>query len=132
MPDEDKPLSRGWRRANELKQASERELEELKAGLLDCLGREASAVDIVAIEALASATMSARKQRARGKSDREDLRLVAQLLRATGLKPPQPTAGAPMTLQAQLAARGFALPADDDDDEIDDDASETATSGAST
>ena len=100
---DDKPLSRGWRRANELKQASERELEGLKSGLLDCLGREASAVDIVAIEALASATMSARKQRARGKSDREDLRLVAQLLRATGLRPAPAAAAAPLSLEDTLA-----------------------------
>jgi ParB-like chromosome segregation protein Spo0J len=91
---DDKPLSRGWRRVRELKTSAERELEELKTALVGCLGREPSAVDEVAIEALASATMSARKQRARGKSDREDLRLVAQLLRASGLKPAPLTAAA--------------------------------------
>jgi hypothetical protein len=102
MPD-DKPLARGWRRAQELKAAAERELEELKAALVDCLGREATAVDVVAIEALASATVSARKQRARGKNDREDLRLVAQLLRATGLRPAPAAAPAPPSLEATLA-----------------------------
>jgi hypothetical protein len=100
---DDKPKSRGWRRVQELKTEAGRELEELKTALVDCLGREPTAVDIIAIEALASAFMSARKQRARGKPDREDLRLVAQLLRATGLKPPPPSAPAPPSLDATLA-----------------------------
>jgi hypothetical protein len=63
VPDDDKPKSRGWRRAQELKKAAELELEGLKTALVDCLGREATAVDVVAIEALASATVSARRQR---------------------------------------------------------------------
>src|SRR5437016_2333334 len=68
----DNPGVRGRERMAQLaaQKAAERELEELKTALVDCLGREATAVDIVAIEALASATVSARKQRARGKSDR--------------------------------------------------------------
>ena len=103
MPDEKKPLSRGWKRAREIKSAADRELDQLKADLIACLGREPSAVDIVAIEALASATVSARKQRARGKSDREDLRLVTQLLRATGLRPAPAAAPAPPSLEATLA-----------------------------
>jgi hypothetical protein len=100
---EDKPLSRGWRRAQELKQAAGRELEQLKAALIDCLGREATAVDVIAIEALASATVSARRQRARGKNDREDLRLVAQLLRATGLRPAPAGPAATPSLEDTLA-----------------------------
>jgi hypothetical protein len=105
MPDDKSPppLSRGWKRVREIKSAAERELNGLKAALIDCLGREATAVDVVAIEALASATVSARKQRARGKSDREDLRLVAQLLRATGLRPAPAAAPAPLSLEATLA-----------------------------
>jgi hypothetical protein len=108
--DDEAPKARGWRRVRQLQLAAERELEELKAGLIGCLGREPTAVDTVAIEALAAATVSARKARARGKSDREDLRLMAQLLRATGLKPPPPTAAAPPTIAERLAQRGYAPP----------------------
>jgi hypothetical protein len=108
--DDETPKSRGWRRAKELQKEAEIEFAELRTALVGCLGREPSAVDIVAIEALTSATISARRQRARGKPDREDLRLVAQLLRATGLKPPPPTAAAPPTIQQLLAQRGYAPP----------------------
>jgi hypothetical protein len=62
--------------------------------LLAGLGREAAAVDIVAIEALSSATINARRKRAAGRNDSAELKLIALLLRATGLKPPPPTAPA--------------------------------------
>jgi hypothetical protein len=64
------------------------------AFLLAGLGREAAAVDIVAIEALSSATINAHRKRAAGRNDSAELKLIAQLLRATGLKPPPPTAPA--------------------------------------
>jgi hypothetical protein len=45
--------------------------------LLAGLGREAAAVDIVAIEALSSVTTNARRKRAAGRNDSAELKLIA-------------------------------------------------------
>jgi hypothetical protein len=82
----------GRRRALELARESETERQSLAAELLAALNRDATAVDCVAVEALSAATIRARRLRAAGRNDREELRLVVQLLRATGLKPPPPAA----------------------------------------
>lgn len=57
------------------------------AVILSEVGREPSALDRVAAEALSSALIGSRRKRAKGQSDNESLKLVAQLARAFGLKP---------------------------------------------
>jgi hypothetical protein len=100
----------GRARQKQLAAQAEAERRELEAGLLRDLGRPAATVDIIAIETLAAAIVRARALRRQGKSDAEATRMVAQLLRATGLKPSPATPPAPLTLQQQLAARGYATP----------------------
>ena len=85
-------LSRGWRRMQEIAHESEVERRVIEAGLLADLGRPATAVDRIEIEALSAAMVRARRLRATGKNDTEQTRLIAQLLMATGIKP-APAAG---------------------------------------
>ena len=73
-------LSRGWRRMQEIAQESEAERRVIEAGLLVDLGRPPNAVDRIAIETLSAAMVRARRLRAMGKSDTEQMRLIAQLL----------------------------------------------------
>ena len=95
MSDDKKPpLSRGWKRAKELQRETEREFDELKTALVACLGRDPTAVDIVAVEVLVASVISARRLRAQGKNDADERKTVLQAIRATGLKPPPPTAPA--------------------------------------
>jgi hypothetical protein len=86
-------LSRGWRRMQEIAHESEAERRAIEAGLVADLGRPATAVDRIAIETLSAAMVRARRLRAKGKGDTEQTRLIAQLLRATGIKS-APAAGA--------------------------------------
>jgi hypothetical protein len=80
-------LSRGWRRMQEIAHKSEAERRVIEAGLLADLGRPPTAVDRIAIETLSAAMVRARRLRATGKNDAEQTRLIAQLFRATGIKP---------------------------------------------
>ena len=79
-------LSRGWRRMQEIAHESEVERRNIEAELLADLGRPANAVDRIAIETLSAAMVRARRLRATGKNDAEQMRLIAQLLRATGIR----------------------------------------------
>jgi hypothetical protein len=62
------------------------DLSASEAGLLADLGRPPTAVDRIAIETLSTAMVRARRLRATGKNDVEQTRLIAQLLKATGIK----------------------------------------------
>jgi hypothetical protein len=79
-------MSRGWRRMQEIAYESEEQRRALEAELLAHLGRPATPADRIAIEALSAAMVRARRLRAMGKNDTEQMRLIAQLLRATGIK----------------------------------------------
>jgi hypothetical protein len=92
----DERARRGWARMRELAAQAEIERREIEAGLLADLGRPATTVDRIAIEALSAAMVRARKLRAMGKSDSEATKLVTQLLRATGIKPAAPAAPQPI------------------------------------
>lgn len=65
----------------------EQDRAALQAALLSDLGREATTIDRIAAEALSSALIGSRRKRAAGRYDTEQLKLVTQLLRATGMKP---------------------------------------------
>jgi hypothetical protein len=84
------PLKRGWARARELSIAAEAERKAIEEGLFASLGRTPTAVDVIAIETLSSAFLGARRKRAAGRNDLESLKLITQLLRATGLRPAPP------------------------------------------
>ena len=86
-PKNDQPrLSRGWRRMQEIAHESEAERRVIEEELLIDLGRPANAVDRIAIETLSAAMVRARRLRATGRNDVEQTRLIAQLLKATGIK----------------------------------------------
>jgi hypothetical protein len=73
-------LSRGWRRMQEIAHELEAERRVIEAGLLVDLGRPANAIDRIAIETLSAALVRARRLRAMGKNDTDQMRLIAQLL----------------------------------------------------
>ena len=73
-------LSRGWRRMQEIAHESEAERRLIEAGLLADLGRRATAIDRIAIETLSAAMVRARRLRAMGRNDTDQMRLIAQLL----------------------------------------------------
>jgi hypothetical protein len=73
-------LSRGWRRMQEIAHESEAVRRAIEAGLLADLGRRATAIDRIAIETLSAAMVRARRLRAMGRNDTDQMRLIAQLL----------------------------------------------------
>jgi hypothetical protein len=75
-----------------LRAARDDQRKDLVAALLAGLGREPTGVDRVSAEALASAMVNLRRKQALGVDDTEELKMVTQLLRATGLTPPPPAA----------------------------------------
>ena len=86
-PKNDQPrLSRGWRRMQEIAHESETERRAIEAELLVDLGRPPTAVDRIVIETLSAALIRARRLRAMGKNDTEQMRPIAQLFRATTIK----------------------------------------------
>lgn len=91
MPDADddqpRKRKRGWARARELDKQYATDWQRLVDEIISELGRPATAIDRIAIESIASAAVKARRLRAAGRDDLEQQRLIAQLLRATGLKP---------------------------------------------
>jgi hypothetical protein len=116
-PDDSKrPPRNGRARSRQLAQEAAAERAPLEAELRESLGRIPNAVDKLAIETIAATAVRARRLRADGRNDAEERRLLTQLLRATGLRPAPAAPAAPLTLQAQLAARPFVPPADDDDE----------------
>lgn len=50
MPDTEKPKARGWRRTKEISVTSEADRKALEGSLIQGLGREASALDLIAAE----------------------------------------------------------------------------------
>jgi len=70
----------------EIAHESEEQRRAIEAELLADLGRPATAGDRIAIETLSAAMVRARRLRATGKNDAEQMRLIAQLLRATGIR----------------------------------------------
>jgi hypothetical protein len=84
--DKDKPRKkRGWARAVELRAVRDDERKQLEASILANLGRDPIGVDRISAEAVASAVINMRRKQAAGQDDSGELRLLAQVLRATGL-----------------------------------------------
>jgi hypothetical protein len=90
MPISDAQRRRGQARMQELAAEAETERQALADEIIAGLGRPATALDRIAIESIVSAAVSARQLRAQGRNDLEQQRLIAQLLRATGLRPHKP------------------------------------------
>jgi hypothetical protein len=103
-----KPRRRGGggsKRMKELAIAAAVERDALVLEILAGLGRSPSALDRIAAESIASASLRARDLRAQGRDDLEQQRMIAQLLRATGLKPDKKAAPRAPTMEEMLAAR---------------------------
>ena len=111
------PRSRGSKRMAELAGMAEVERSKLEAAILSEVGREPSALDRVAAEALSSAMIGSRRKRAKGQSDNESLKLIAQLARAFGLKPAPAGPPAPPNLDDYLARIAAESAVQDDDEE---------------
>jgi len=86
-PLSDAQRRRGQARMRELAAQAKAERQALADEIIRGLGRPATALDRIAIESIASAAVRARQLRAQGHDDLEQQRLIAQLLRATGLRP---------------------------------------------
>lgn len=91
--------------------------QELEAELISDLGRKPTALDRIAIESIASAAVQARRKRASGQDDLEQQRLIAQLLRATGLRPDKPVATKVEDFSEEM--QRLAMPQGGDDEEAD-------------
>jgi hypothetical protein len=103
-----KPRRRGGggsKRMKELAAIAAVERDALVLEILAGLGRPATAIDRIAAESIAAASLRARDLRAQGRDDLEQQRMIAQLLRATGLKPDKKAPPAPPTMQELLDAR---------------------------
>jgi hypothetical protein len=103
-----KPRRRGGggsKRMRELASKAAVERDALVLEILSGLGRPPSALDKIAAESIAAASLRARDLRAMGRDDLEQQKMIAQLLRATGLKPDKKAPPAPPTMEELLAAR---------------------------
>jgi hypothetical protein len=110
--------SRGWRRMRELSKQEADDRQNLQDALIAELGRKPSVLDSVAVELFAATVARARRLRNVGKSDAEERKTAVQIVRATGLRPPPPTAAsAPTDIQSNLNAMGYKPPGDDFDDD---------------
>lgn len=116
--------ARGKKRMGELAASNEAVRAQLEADILEEIGGGTPRVlHRVAAEAMAAAIVSGRKLRAKGQSDADAVRQIAQIARAFNLKPAPVAPAAPLSLADQLAARGYQPPAgpitdpDDDEDE---------------
>jgi hypothetical protein len=116
--------AQGARRMRELAAEAAAEITALMADLLSGLGRTPSATDRITAEAIAAATVRARKLRALGRDDFEERKQIAQLMRAAGqaFKPAAPAAEQPYSIEAALRARGYTPPGEEHQN------AETATS----
>ena len=115
---ENPPLSRGGKRMRELAVGYKSTRLALEANILSEMGRAPLTLDRVAAEALSSAVIGARRKRAAGQHNSEQLKLVAQLMRApSGLRPGPASAAPPLTIAQQLALRGYAPPTTDTNDD---------------
>jgi len=80
----------GKARMTKLAAQTKAERGALAAEMISDLGRPATAIDRVVIESIASAAVRGRQLRDKGHDDVEEVRMIAQLLRASGLKPEKP------------------------------------------
>lgn len=128
-PVNDEPQrKRGKARMLELAATNEAVRAQLEAEILAEIGNGMPTVlHRVAAEAMAAAIISGRKLRAKGASDADAVRQIAQIARAFGLKPAPNQPAAPLTIADQLRLRGYtppvpasAPPASTTDDEDDD------------
>ena len=93
---DDKPLPQkrrgggGKARMKQIAAQAQDDRKALEAELISDLGRPATALDRIAIESIAAAAIRGRQLRAQGHDDLDQQRLIAQLLRATGLRPEKP------------------------------------------
>jgi hypothetical protein len=117
--------ARGWKRMRQIRAADEAERKALADQLAAGVGRPVTAIDQVAITAIAATTVRADRLRLIGKSDLEERRLLAQLLRTSGIRPAPPAApkADPMAdLQSYLAGFADQDGADEEDAEAEENA----------
>jgi hypothetical protein len=95
----------GSKRMKELAAIAAVERDALVLEILSGLGRPAGALDKIAAESIAAASLRARDLRAQGRDDLEQQKMIAQLLRATGLKPDKKATPKAPTMEELLAAR---------------------------
>jgi hypothetical protein len=86
------PRKGGRARMRELAAEAAAERAPLEAALIAGLGREPTALDLVAIETLAATVIRARRLRATGRNDADERKTLVQIIRATGLRPSPPAA----------------------------------------
>jgi hypothetical protein len=77
----------GRRRQLQLARESEAERRALADRIAAALGRPLTAIDEVAISAIAATSIRADRLRATGRSDHAERQLLTQMFRATGLRP---------------------------------------------
>lgn len=118
--------ARGKKRMKQLAKSNEEVRLQLEADILAEIGGGTPTVlHRVAAESMASAIIAGRKLRAKGQSDADAIRQIAQIARAFGLKPAPNAPSAPLTIQDQLRLRGYTPPtaspaADTTTDDMDD------------
>jgi hypothetical protein len=97
---------------HEMRREDQAKRQRLVAELLAELGRPAGAVDRVTAETLAATVVRADRLRMAGRSDLEERRLIVQLQRALGLRPPPagPQKVDPLKAIEQHAARLASAP----------------------
>jgi hypothetical protein len=77
----------GFARMKEIAQSHRVEIERIAADLLSTLDRTPTAIDEIAAEALASATVRSRHLRSTGRDDHAERREIATLLRDGPFRP---------------------------------------------
>jgi hypothetical protein len=101
----------GRSRRRQLAMEAEAERRAIEAELLRDLNRPPTASDRIAIETISATTIRARRLRADGRSDAEERKLIAQLMRASGLKPQPITPPAPEDFAAEMLRLATPQPA---------------------
>lgn len=113
-------MARGRARMRELAAENEIERKAVEVELLASLGRAVTPLDRIAAESISAAVVRGRRLREHGRDDTAQRQQVAQLMRASGLKPQPIEASKPVfdfvaAAEAAAAARGTV--SDDEGDE---------------
>jgi hypothetical protein len=103
----DERARRGWARMRQLAAQDAIAITELTSELLAGLGRPPGAIDRASAEAISACIVRGRRLRESGRSDLEERRQLAQLLRASGgaFKPSPPAEAKPIETPLEYAKR---------------------------
>jgi hypothetical protein len=96
---DDGRLARGRARMREIAHEDKAACRELLDRLVGDLGRPATQLELYTLEQIAARMVRSRRLRSLGRDDREEARLIAQLLRAAGIrqvKPAEPPVPSPL------------------------------------